>query len=183
MATTSPDNIVYPAGSDKLNPLKTWLAQLASSVQAAITSLREDAVLPPLPDPITVKGADTQEIASTSWDDMPNMDSTVLNLDRPCWVSIDIGGWVRASVGFTDVSARVTGATTLSETQVEVGGDNSSWGQVMHAAPSETRQQSSHRTVRLNAGANTITVRARRNGAGTNTVRFTTLQVSPLRWA
>lgn len=184
MATTSPDNIIYPSGSDKLNPLRTWFSQLASSVQAAITALREEAVQAALPDPITQKGSNTQAVSATSWDDLPNMDPVVLNLDAACWVTIDLGSWVVATEGDTRVSARVTGATTLGESQIEVGGDSSAWGQVLYAgATGGTRQQTSHRTVRLNAGENTIQVRAYRTGSGSHAANYTTLQVSPLRWA
>lgn len=38
--TTSPDNITYPVVGDNLNPLATWFANLATSVQNALTAQR-----------------------------------------------------------------------------------------------------------------------------------------------
>lgn len=183
-ATTSPDNIPYPTQTDKLNPLRTWFSTLASATQAAITALREEAVLPELPAPISVKGNNVQAVTATSWADLPNFPSTVLNLDNPCWVQITVGAWLVANGGDTRVSAAVSGATTLGESQMEVGGDTASWGQVLYAASATgTRQQTGSRIVRLNAGANTIKVRAYKNGGSANNSNYTTLQIAPLRWA
>ena len=183
-AFTSPDNIQYPVVGDNVTPLAGLFAPLAASVQAALTSLREDAVLPELPAPKSEKGADVQGITATAWADLPNMPTINFNVERPMWVQINLGAWVVATAGTTRISLRVTGATTLGETQVEVGGDNATWGQILFSdASAVTRQCSSTKIVRLNAGSNNITVRAYRQGTGTNQSNYTTLQVSPIRWA
>jgi hypothetical protein len=183
-ANTTPDNIIYPAGGDNLNPLKSWFAQLATSVQAALTALRAEAVKPALPNPISIKGANVQAITSTAWADLPNITAATLNLTAPAWVQITVGAWATASAGDTRISAAVSGATTLGESQLEVGGDNASWGQVIFTdSTTGSRQSASVRIVRLNAGTNTIKVRAYRNGSGTNQSNYTTLQVTPIRWA
>lgn len=39
-ANTTPDNITYPVTGDGMSPLNSWFAQLASSVQTALTALR-----------------------------------------------------------------------------------------------------------------------------------------------
>lgn len=183
-ANTSPDNIIYPVGGDNLNPLKTWLANLATSVQAALTALRAEAVKPALPSPISIKGANVQAVTATSWADLPNITAATLNLTAPAWVQITVGSWSTASAGDTRISATVSGATTLGESQLEVGGDTSAWGQVIYTdTTTGSRQSSSVRIVRLNAGTNTIKVRAYRSGSGANQSNYTTLQVTPIRWA
>lgn len=184
MATTSPDNLVFPGGSDSLNPLRSWFAQLASSTQAALTAIRSEAIKPTVPNPITARGAATQAITATAWADLPGISAVTLTIPAAMWVSIDVGAWVAATQGDTRISATVSGATALNETQLEVGDAGGAWGQVMYAgASADVRQQTSHRIVRLNAGTNTIKVRAYRSGAGVNQSNYTTLQVTPLRWA
>ena len=42
MATTLPDGIVYPLSSDPISPLATHFADLATSVQGAVTGVRDD---------------------------------------------------------------------------------------------------------------------------------------------
>lgn len=184
-ANTSPDNLPYPVVGDNLNPLRTWFSLLASAVQTALTNLRAEAVKPALPAPVSVKGNNTQAVTATSWADLPNIAAATLNLPQACWVQITVGAWVVATAGDVRISANVTGATTLGESQIEVGGDSSSWGQVMYAAADTgTRHATSTRVVRLNAGTNTIRVRAYRTSTGgTVGSNYTTLQVAPLYWA
>lgn len=184
MATTTPDNIYYPSGSDKVGPLRAVLEALASSVQAAIAALRAEAVPAELPMPNSVVGANVQAVSETAWADLPNIGAVTITLPKAAWVTIDVGSWVVATAGDTRISARVTGATAIGETQIEASGSTASWGQVIYAgSASGTRQQTSHRTVRLNAGTNTIRVRAYRTGGGVHQANYTTLQVSALRWA
>lgn len=38
--STTPDGIQYPTGDDTITPLRTWFANLANSVQTALTDLR-----------------------------------------------------------------------------------------------------------------------------------------------
>ncbi len=183
-AFTSPDNIQYPVAGDVMNPLQSKFASLATSTQAAITALRTAAVKPALPAPKSEKGADVQAVTATSWADLPNSPDIQFNVSEAMWVQIVLGAWITASGGTTRCSVRVSGATTLSETQVEVGGDNAVWGQVLYADNTTgSRQCSATRIVRLNAGLNTISVRAYQTGAGTNQVNYSSLQVAPLRWA
>jgi hypothetical protein len=183
-AFTSPDNIQYPVAGDVMNPLQTKFASLATSVQAALTSLRAAAVQPELPAPKSEKGNDVQAVTATSWADLPNSPDIQFNASAPMWVEISLGAWMVANGGTTRCSVRVSGATTLTETQIEVGGDNAVWGQVLYADNTTgTRQCSSTKIIRLNAGLNTIAVRAYQTGAGTNQVNYSSLQVAPLRWA
>ena len=183
--TTSPDNLRYPVGGDNVAPLRTWFANLAADTQAAITSLRSAAVTPEIPDPKSATGAETQGVTATAWADLPGITSVSFTLDRPAWVSIDVGAWIVATAGDIRVSARVSGATTLGETQLQVGGSTMSWGQVMYAyGQPGSSQCTSHRTIRMNAGVNTIAVRAYRTGSGgACQANYATLQVSPLSWA
>lgn len=187
-ATTSPDNLRYPVGADNVSPLRTWFANLAADVQAALTAIRQDAVTPKLPVPQSVLGAATQNLpASASWQDLPGIQPITLELSAPAWVAIDVSAWIVSTVGDGRISARVTGATTLGETQVQVGGDDGYWGQTIFTAPTDvTRSGNSHRVVRLNQGTNVITVRAYNyGGSGTRVshARNTGLQVTPLHWA
>lgn len=183
-ASTTPDSIVYPVVTDRMGPVEKLFEALASSVQTAITNLRKETVDKPLPAPVSQIGRDVISVSATTWSDLPNISTVSLNLSAPAWVSIDVGSWVIATSGDTRVSARVTGATTLSETQMEVGGATTCWGQVIYAAGSpSTRQQNSHRVVRLNAGNNVIAVRAYKSGGGSHNSNYTTLQVTPIRWA
>lgn len=185
-ANTSPDNLSYPVEGDNIAPLQTWFATLAGNVQAALTALRAEAVQPELPFPQTVVGNSVQAITSTAWADLAGISAITLTLTRPAWVQIDVGAWMVAAAGDSRVSVQVSGATSLSESQTEVGGGAGAWGQVIYAAAAAgTRQQTLTRTVRLNAGTNTIKVRAYRTG-GSNTQNFanySTMTVAPLRWA
>lgn len=183
-AQTTPDSIVYPVLGDIMEPLNGWFAQQAASVQTALTAMRNEFDQDPLPDPISRKGADVQAVTATAWADLPNLAAITLTLPQACWVTIVMGAWITTSAGTIRSAPRVTGATTLGESQLEVGGDASAWGQVLYSdATTGTRQASSSRMVRLNAGANIITPRAYRTGAGTSQVNYSTLQVSPVRWA
>lgn len=183
--STTPDGVVFPVAGDRIAPLETWFAQQAGSVQTALNSIRNELTVPPLPVPQSVQGATVQSITATSWANLPNMASISLNLPHPCWVTIVFGAWMVATASDTRASVRVTGATTLSETQLEVGGSATAWGQVLYTNNTTgSRQSSSVRTVRLNAGNNTITARAYRTASGgSNSVNYSTMQVSPIRWA
>lgn len=183
-ATTTPDGIPYPVPGDKMGPVETLFQALASGVQTALTNLRNETVSVPLPDPISNVGASTQAVSETAFADLPGISAIGLTLPAPAWVRIDLGSWVIATQGDTRISVRVTGATTLSETQLEVGGPTGGWGQVIYAAASpSTRQQSVSRIIRMNAGVNNVAVRAYRTGGGSHNSNYTTLQVTPLRWA
>lgn len=182
--STTPDAIVFPVQGDKMAPLETWFAQQAASVQTAISDLRSDLELPDLPFPLSEQGANVQGVTATAWADLPNLAAISLTLSRPCWVTITFGAWMAANAGDVRATSRVTGATTLGETQLEVGGPTNGWGQVLYTNNTTgSRQSASVRTVRLNAGTNTITARAYRTGSGTQQVNYATLQVAPLRWA
>lgn len=182
---TTPDSIAYPVTGDKMSPLAPWFALLASSVQTAITNLRSSLSLPPVPAPLSSQGPSDQSVSSTSWANVPNSPAITLTLERACWVQISQSAWMISSTGDVRVSSTVSGATTLAENQLEVGGPATAWGQVLYKASSaSTDQQSGTRTVRLNAGTNTIQMRAYIVGAGgTRKVNYSTLQVVPLRWA
>lgn len=180
---TTPDNIVFPVEGDAIDPLNGWFAQQAASTQAALTALRGDFEEPELPAPISSMGNAVQAITATAWADIPNMSAVTLDLPRPCWVTLSFGAWITATAGDTRAGVRVTGATSISENQLDAGGPSTAWGQVLYTTPTGTRQGNSVRTVRLNAGTNTISGRAYRNGSGTNQVNYSSLQVAPLRWA
>lgn len=182
---TSPDGITYPVVGDKMSPLATWFAGLATTTQAAIANLRDSLEEPELPNPITVAGATVQTISATAWADLPNASPITLELERACWVQITHYGWMASSNGDARGSSRVSGATTLGENQAEIGGPATVWGLVMYATGGGTRQQMGTRTVRLNAGTNTIQLRAYRTGGTTanNQMNYSALQVTPLRWA
>lgn len=182
--TTTPDSIIFPVVGDQVAPLESWFAQQAASVQAAIESLRSEVALPELPFPKSSQGANMQAITATAWSDLPNLPAIDFTLERACWVTITLGAWLNAPAAEVRASARVTGATTLGETQLEVGGTTTAWGQVLYSNnTTSTRQSTSVRTVRLNAGSNTITARAYRTGSGSQYVNYSTLQVAPIRWA
>lgn len=182
---TSPDAIAAPVVGDPIAPLQTWFQTLASSTQTALTNLRNQVTSAELPDPISGDGAAQQSVTATAWADLPNGPSLTLTLPQACWVQITIGAWVIATQSDIRASSRVSGATTLGETQLEVGGPTTSWGQVLFAdATSATRQASGARIVRLNAGVNNFKMRAYKSGgSGLNMVNYSTLQVSPIRWA
>lgn len=182
---TTPDSIVAPVLGDKIAPLQAWFQQQAASVQTALTALRGEVTQKPLPNPISGQGASQQNVTATAWADLPNGPTLTLTLTQACWVQITIGAWVLATQSDTRASSVVTGATTLGETQVEVGGSATAWGQVLFAdASTATRQSSGTRIVRLNAGTNNFKMRAYKSGgSGLNMVNYSTLQVSPIRWA
>lgn len=182
---TTPDAIVSPILSDKLGPVQGWFQQQGASVQTALTALRGEVAQEPLPDPISGQGAPQQTITNTAWADLTNGPTLTMTLQQACWVQITHGCWILATQGDTRASSVVSGATTLSETQLEVGGSAAAWGQVMFADTSTaTRQAAGARIVRLNAGTNTFKLRAYRSGgSGINMVNYSTLQVSPIRWA
>lgn len=176
--------IIFPVKGDKITSLSGWFAQQASSVNDALDQVYSDFEEPDYPAPLSVKGADQQYIPATAWADLPNMASIDLDLPRACWVNITLGAWVVATAGDTRVSSRVTGATTLGETQLEVGGANTAWGQVIYVSSgAASNGGTSTRFVRLNAGSNKITARAYGTGNGTRMANYATLQVAPIRWA
>lgn len=182
---TDPDAIASPVNGDKMGPLAAWFQLQAASVQAALTALRSDVEVPEYPEPLSVQGPTTQAVTATSWADLPGADAITLELPQACWVEIIHGAWMSSTSTGGDVrgSSRVTGATTLSENQLEVGGPSSAWGQVMYTGGMlGTRQCSGTRFVRLNAGTNTIRLRAYGSGTGKG-MNYSTLQVTPIRWA
>lgn len=182
-ANTTPDNIPYPVAGDVIVPLRTWFANLASGTQTAISNLRTELAVPALPAPISGQGNDQQAVTASSWADLPGFTAITLTTSRPVWVTINIGAWLVSLGGSVRVSARVTGATTLGETQLEVGGPTTAWGQVLYlAANAMAGSTTATRTVRLNAGTNTIQMRAYRETTAENRCNYSTLQVSPIRW-
>lgn len=184
MPSATPNGIAFPVVGDEMSPLATWFAGLAGTTDNAIEALRTELLAAPLPNPLSQLGAPQQLVTSSSWADVPNISAVTLTLDQACWVTISIGAWLFTTAGDIRVSAAVSGATTLGETQLEVGGAGYAWGQVLFADTSTaTRQQSGLRTVRMNAGTNTIKLRAYRSGAGTSACNYSTIQVSPVRWA
>lgn len=182
MPGTTPNGIQYPVVGDQLSPLANKFATLASTADAAITTLRNDLETPDLPVPITSAGAPSQAITATAWADMPNIAPITLTLPQACWVQIAHYGWIASSTGDTRASSTVSGATTLSELQTEVGGPATVWGIVMYNTTGSAQAMGT-RVVRLNAGTNTIKMRAYKNGTGTHAVNYSALQVTPLRWA
>lgn len=186
-ANTTPDNLVYPVPGDNIGDLHQWFAQLAGSAQTALTGIRSEVVQPELPFPQTVVGANVQTVSATAWADLPNIDPITLTLSQPAWVKIDLGAWMVAATGDTRASVRVSGATVLAEAQTEVGGQTDAWGQVIYlgGAGATTHQCTITRTIRMNAGTNTIKVRAYRTGGATesNGVNYSTMTVTPVRWA
>lgn len=184
MPGTTGEGIVFPVVGDVMAPLASWFAQIASTADAAVVALREELEQEPLPDPRSTKGADNQAVTATAWADLPNAPAITLELAQACWVQITHGAWMVATTGDTRASARVTGATTLSETQLEVGGTGTAWGQVLYVTGANVAVQGSGtRFVRLNAGTNTIQLRAYGSAGGTHQVNYSTLQVAPVRWA
>ena len=186
MPDITPEGIIYPVNGDQMTPLAPWFAQVASTADEAIYNLRLELDTPALPDPLSVEGATVQAVTATAWADLPNANAAVLELIEPCWVQIAHSAWLRSTVGDIRLSSRVTGATTLAENQLQVGGPNTAWGQVPYQATSSASNQASgSRIVRLNAGTNTIRLRAYiSNGAGgTRQANYSTLQVTPIRWA
>ena len=183
MPAVTSEGIVYPVVGDNMAPLAGWFAQVASTTDAAIADVRADLTETVYPAPLSIQGATVQAVTSTSWVDLPNAPAITLTLAKACWVNITVGAWLVATSGDTRASATVSGATTLDETQLEVGGPSSAWGQVLYVAGAVTAGGSSTRFVRLNAGVNTIKLRAMRTGSGTCQVNYSTLQVAPIRWA
>lgn len=186
MPGTTAEGFQFPVAGDVMEPLNAWFALLASSGDTAVANLRTQLAQDPLPAPLTIKGADTQAVTATAWTDLPNAGPITLTLARACWVNIVHGAWLTSTVGDIRFSSRVTGATTLGESQVEVGGDASAWGQVGYTSGTAgITQASGTRFVRLNAGTNTIQLRAYLAGGTTGTRRanYSTLQVAPIRWA
>lgn len=179
-------NLIFPVIGDIMEPLAGWFAQLAASTNDAIDQVYDDFEELPYPAPQSIEGAVTQQISATAWADLPNAPAITFDLPQACWVTIVAGAWLATSAtGDVRCSVRVTGATTLGESQVEVGGTATAWGQVMYSATPGTQQTSCTRFVRLNAGSNVINLRAYRNGGATanKAVNYSTLQVSPVRWA
>lgn len=182
--TTTPDGIQYPVVGDKMGKLAPWFASLASSVQTAITALRAEAVKPVVPAPKSALFNGNVTVTATSWANLPSIPAVTLTLEKPCWVLITHGGRLLAGTGAIVFSSNVSGATTLGETQLEVGGTAGGFGQVPYGDGStSTRQSSGTRVVRLNAGTNTIRARGYRVGSGTQQVNYPTIQVAPLYWA
>lgn len=185
MPGTTSEGVIFPVIGDVIPPLNGWFAQLASSTNAALVDLRNDLTQAALPNPVSGQGADTQAVTATSWADLPNGPTLTLTLSQACWVQITHSAWMRSTTGDIRLSSAVSGATTLAENQLQVGGTNTAWGQVLYAnATTSTNQGSGVRIVRLNAGTNTIKLRAYLVGAGgTRQANYSTLQVAPLRWA
>lgn len=176
--------IVFPVKGDIMEPLAGWFAQQAASVDDAIDDIYEEFEVPEYPDPKSIQGAVNQAVTATAWADLPNAPAISLTLPRACWVTIVHGAWMASTNTSGDVrgSSSVSGATVLSESQLEVGGATTAWGQVMYTTGVGTRQQSGTRFVRLNAGENVIKLRAYGTGGG-KAMNYSTLQVSPVRWA
>lgn len=184
MPNITPEGITYPVNGDIMSPLAPWFALVASGADTAVSDLRTELTQTPLPDPMTIKGADIQAVTATSWADLPGASAITLNLPKACWVQITHGAWMVATGGDTRASSSVSGATTLGESQLEVGGNTAAWGQVLYVTGGNVAVQGSGtRFVRLNAGTNTIKLRAYLTGTGAHQVNYATLQVAPVRWA
>lgn len=184
MPGTTGRGIVFPVKGDKMAPLAGWFAQQAASVNDALDDVYSEFEVPDYPAPQSIQGATVQAVTATAWADLPNAPAITLELPRACWVTIVHGAWMASGNTAGDVrgASAVTGATTLNENQLEVGGPATAWGQVMYTTGAGTRQQSGTRFVRLNAGVNTIKLRAYGSG-GSKNMNYSTLQVSPVRWA
>lgn len=183
MPGTTSRGIIFPVNTDVMQPLAGWFAQQAASVNDALDEAYSEFEVPEIPYPLSSSLFGIKNITATAWADIPEMDEITLDLPRAAWVNIALATWVSAPSGEVRVSSRVTGATTLSESQLEVGGVNA-FGQIVYTRNTTgTVQGSSLRTVRLNAGTNVITPRAYGALGGVKDVRYTCLQVTVTRWA
>lgn len=183
MPGTTAEGIQFPVIGDKMAPLASWFATLASTADQAIARLRTEVAVAPLPAVLSGTGGDVVNLTATAWADLPSFPALKLTLSKPAWVQITHSAWMASNGGSESrASSRVTGATTLGESQVEVGGTASAWG-VALLASGTMGQQSATRLVRLNAGENTVSMRAYGSGSGVRQVNYAALQVAPIRWA
>jgi hypothetical protein len=126
-----------------------------------------------------------QTITSTSMAALPDSSVAVsLTLPAPCYCDLYLSGWAAVTGAVLRVGMLVSGATTV---QVEGGqndsdGTSNTWGTV--ARVTANGQFTAHKYLKLNAGTNTIAVRANRESTSTApTLSYLTLTAIPRRWA
>lgn len=181
MGNTSPDNIVYPDGTDVVGDVQGDFVALANSVQTAITDVRNDVNAElndfyNMPTPVTRVGADVQAITATSWANIPNIANISMTFSRPCWVELTFGAWVIASTGDIRAGINVTGATTQPP-------NVPAWGNTIYQTPgltTGTASQQCSKMVLCAAGTTTFTAQAYQSGGGTKRMNYAMLQASPM---
>lgn len=147
-----------------------------SSSTKLVTPAALRAVLE-MPDPVMVASSSTtNNITATTWDDIPGC-AVSLNFTHDCWVDVAFFAWIGMNGGTElRVSFAVSGATIIGEV--------SNWGSNIYVSSNDitgTAQRSGGRSVRVNAGWNTFTLRAYQAGGGTKQVNYPSMNITPIR--
>lgn len=131
-----------------------------------------------MPEPVTAIATGSQTITATAFAGLPISPVAVtLTLDAACWVDLDLGAWVVASASDVRVGIAVSGATVSVPSAP-------TWGAVAIASAAASTPIRPRKTLRLEAGVNTVAVQAYRSAAtGAQTVSYPVLTATPLRWA
>lgn len=134
-----------------------------------------------LPDRIEVSNSNQIPITATTYADLPSTPvTTTFTLPAACWVEIKAEAWLVAVTNDIRMSINVTGATTVAPATPAHGSVGFVSAPVGSAAASK---QIATRTVKLNAGENTVEIQAMRATSGTQTVSYPVLTVKFDRWA
>ena len=136
-----------------------------------------------LPESITVWGDTSNNIAATTWTNLPGTNVTeILTVPYPCWVEVTFGAALVLDPG-DDV--RVGVLLTLDTTQ---NPDQPSWGAVLWGSNSVSNggriidSGTSSKIVKINAGSTRFTMRAYK-ASGSPDVNYPIMTLTPLRWA
>lgn len=180
MANTTPDNIVYPDATMRVGAIRSALAALAASVQAAITAVRNELTgavddVYALPDPQISTGGGVQAIGSGGWTAIPNLGAITIDLARPAWVQVNLGAWVVATVGELRAGVALSGSTVQDA-------QSPNWGSTIYSAGLTTTGMNASKTVLCGAGSTTFTPVAQQTGGGVKQFNYSTFEVIPLRW-
>jgi microcystin-dependent protein len=165
--------------------------QIGSSFAPNVETVYGWLVQAHLPEPVHMtRGADTNAVtATTAWGQTIGGMTANIDIGRAMWVQIDFGAWMTCLGAGNDirVGIELSGATVLSPPTGP--GGQADWGQstlyanTLTAPSGSTLSGSARKTVKLNPGITTFTMKAYRlNTAGATSVNYPSCTISPQRY-
>lgn len=141
-----------------------------------------------LPEPVKTNynGAANLTAAAGVWQDVPSIAKAQITNPGPkrLLCRVDFGAIVSASAGYTMLAVACSGATVIGVQQETKPGDLDTFG-ALHTPFSATTTQlalTGVKTVYLNPGTTTFTLRSMRSATGTHVTNYPSLLVEPRRF-
>lgn len=138
-----------------------------------------------LPEPLQDYGTTTTTITASAatWQNVPgSSDLSFGDLERPLLVVAHFGGECSASVGYSMVGVRASGALDLAPEE-DVNGNTTRFGHTPFAEGTSNVHLEGHKYFILPTGVTTFRLQSRRNvGTGTQTMNYSYLSLIPVRW-